>query len=73
MGEVIPFPIQISRTDYWQFYEPWAKDAYWVTCETCKRAECFRAGHWFVACKYHSGNDDPPPPYVYFEGPGGSP
>ncbi|MCR5135636.1 MAG: hypothetical protein K6C12_00860 [Oscillospiraceae bacterium] len=56
MGELIPFPIQIRPTDYWCFYDPWAQDGYWMNCCSCKRRECFCAGHYFVACTHHTDN-----------------
>lgn len=56
MGEIIPFPIQIKPTDYWCFYEPWAPGGRWTTCDDCKRSECFRAGHYFIACEHHTKN-----------------
>lgn len=65
MGTVIPFPIQIKPTDYWQFYDNWAKDGYWASCTNCHRPLCFRAGKGFVACAYHSDNLKPPQPYNY--------
>ena len=63
MGEIIPFPIQIKPQDYWCFYDSWALNGHWETCEDCRRNDCFRAGRWFIACTYHSkntGGDLPP-------------
>lgn len=65
MGEIIPFPIRIRPTDYWQFYEPWAVNAQWQSCTDCRRPLCFRAGKGFVACAYHTRNPAPPEPYDY--------
>ena len=69
MGEIIPFPIQIRPTDYWQFYEPWALNRRWQSCCNCER-ECFRARHGFIACAYHTRNKNPPDPYDYSDPPG---
>lgn len=65
MGELIPFPIQIRPNDYWQFYDPWAVNDYWMSCTDCRRKDCFRAGKGFVACAYHTSSPDPPEPYDY--------
>ena len=56
MGELIQFPFRIRPTDYWCFYDAWARDGYWESCSNCKRVECFRAGCWFVACEHHTEN-----------------
>ena len=65
MGEIILFPIRIRPTDYWKFYEPWARGGYWQSCTNCRRADCFRAGKGFIACAYHTENPSPPAPYDY--------
>ena len=67
MGELIPFPIQIRENDYWCFYDPLARDGFWMSCVSCTR-DCFRAGKCFIACTYHSKNPDPPEPYDYTPG-----
>lgn len=68
MGELIPFPIRIRESDYWQFYDGWAVDGHWMSCTDCRRPLCFRAGKAFVACCYHSRNPRPPAPYDYNAG-----
>ena len=65
MGELIPFPIRIRPTDYWQFYDEWPVFGYWASCTDCRREECFRSGKGFVACAYHTRNPAPPEPYDY--------
>lgn len=56
MGELIQFPIRIRPSSYWLLYDAWAQDGHWETCSSCARAECFRAGCWFIACTHHSKN-----------------
>ena len=59
MGDIVRFPIPPpAPNDYWLHYPSWAPGGYWATCETCRRADCFRHGHWFIACTHHTSYND---------------